>query len=298
MLVSLTGGTGFLGRYLIERFITAGYEVRAWCRCLPDEDHLDPRVHWIQGTLKDDESAERLLAKSDAVVHSAVHRSTDSFIADVDDPQHYFDLNVGGSLKLLETAARQRVGRFVFISSGAVHDQILSDRPLDETHPLWPKSFYGACKAATEALIHHYGMSGKLQTCSLRPTAIYAVAQPTEQSKWYELITQVVSERDVDVSGGSKEVHASDVAKAAHLLLTTDRPIAGESFNCCDRMISHHEVASIAKRLTGSHSQIHGDRKEAKHQIDTSKIRSLGMEFGGTPLLEQTIQTLVDSLRA
>ena len=45
------------------------------------------------------------------------------------------------------------VRRFVFIATCAVHDVILSDRPLDEAHPLWPKSHYGAHKAAIEKFV-------------------------------------------------------------------------------------------------------------------------------------------------
>ncbi len=48
--------------------------------------------------------------------------------------------------------------RFVFISTCAVHDVILADRPLDEAHPLWPKSHYGAHKAALEKFVHSYGL--------------------------------------------------------------------------------------------------------------------------------------------
>ena len=51
----------------------------------------------------------------------------------------------------------------------------------------------------------------------------------------------------------------------------------------------------IAKRLTGSSSTIAALNKGCKNQIDTSKIRALGMEFGGTPLLEKTVQEMIDA---
>jgi nucleoside-diphosphate-sugar epimerase len=85
---------------------------------------------------------------------------------------------------------------------------------------------------------------------------------------------------------------AADVAKAIDLLLTADG-IAGEAYNCCDMYISEHDVATTAKELTGSRSEILGGSKRPKHEIVTEKIRRLGMEFGGQSLLRATIGHLL-----
>ena len=60
-------------------------------------------------------------------------------------------------------------------------------------------------------------------------------------------------------------------------------------------MISRHEVAEIAKRLSGSHATIRGEPKVAKNTIETAKIRNLGMTFGGTPLLEHTVDQMLQA---
>jgi nucleoside-diphosphate-sugar epimerase len=105
----------------------------------------------------------------------------------------------------------------------------------------------------------------------------------------------VARSEDVECHGGGKEVHASDVARAVEILLRADG-IAGEVYNCCDRYVSQREVASIAKELSGSRSEIRGVIPTPKHQIATEKIRRLGMTFGGRPLLEQTIQQMLDAV--
>ncbi len=197
----------------------------------------------------------------------------------------------------MESAVKHSVGRFVFISSGAVHDRIVPTRSLDETHPLWPSSIYGSYKASVETLVHAYGLSGKLDCCVIRPTAIYGVAERIEDSKWFSLVRDIVAERDVDASGGSKEVHAADVAKAVGLLLTTNQKTSGETYNCSDRLISRYEVAEIAKRITASGSRIGGTRKTAKHAMETTKLQQLGMRFGGTSLLEDTIAKIVAGVK-
>ena len=64
------------------------------------------------------------------------------------------------------------VSRCVFISTCAVHEVILDDRPLDETHPLWPTSHYGAHKAALEKIINNQNETTlKLAVCIDRNTA-------------------------------------------------------------------------------------------------------------------------------
>src|SRR5207237_5948974 len=107
----------------------------------------------------------------------------------------------------------------VFISTCAVHELILDDRPLDEAHPLWPTRHYGAHKAALEAFVHSYGLGQGWPICALRPTGIYGLAHPAQSSRWYDLVGQVLHGEPVASPSGGKEVHAADVARAVELSL-------------------------------------------------------------------------------
>ena len=188
--------------------------------------------------------------------------------------------------------------RFIFISTCAVHDKILDDRPLDERHPLWPQSHYGAHKAAIEKFVHSYGLGQSFPICALRPTGVYGVARPVEDSKWYGLVRSVVHGESVTCRRGGKEVHAADVARACEVLLAADeQQITGEAFNCYDRYVSEYDVAELARELSGSQAEIRGERTAPKHQIETAKLRSLGMQFGGDELFRETIRKLVEHAR-
>ena len=176
--------------------------------------------------------------------------------------------------------------------------KILDDRPLDEAHPLWATSHYGAHKAAIEKFVHSYGLGQGFPICALRPTGVYGVSHPITNSKWFPLVSAIRRGESVNCSRGGKEVHAADVAKATSILLTTGNNIAGEAFSCYDRYISELEVANLTKELTGSSSQIIGEPKQPKHQIATDKIRSLGMRFGGDMLLKQTISELLQGIES
>ena len=211
----------------------------------------------------------------------------------------FLEKNILGTIRLIETARRTRITRFIFISTCAVHDRILSDRPLDETHPLWPASHYGAHKAALEAFVHSYGLGHDFPICALRPTGIYGLAHPAQESKWFRLgRCESREERTSSCRRGGKEVHAADVARAPTLAPERAEFVAGEAFNCYDRYISEFEVATLARELAGSPSSIHGEASPAKHQIVTTKLQALGMRFGGITLLRQTIAKMIEAVKS
>ena len=289
--IAITGATGFLGRYLLAEFAVDS-DLNAWYRSTPDPAFSS--VSWIQGELNSKESCRNLLTDCDFLIHAALFRPGQGFRGSEGDLLTFADKNILGSLQLFETAKEFGVKRVIFISTCAVHERILNDRPLDEAHPLWPTSFYGAHKAALEKFVHAYGLGEELCFSSLRPTGIYGIAEPIESSKWYSLIRDVVQEKDVTCSRGGKEVHASDVAKACRILLESDEEdkIRGRSFNCYDRYVSEFEVAHIARSYAGSSSDISGTATSPLHEIDTSQLRSEGMIFGGELLLKHTVEEI------
>jgi len=299
MIIAVTGATGFLGRYIVKRLIDCGYQCRCWHR--PDSDRsgfdgVEDGIEWTAGDLTAPEGFDDFCRSADAVVHGALYRAEGvGFRAAADDQfEAFIRANLLGSLQLMAAARRQDVGRFVFISTCAVHEEILDDRPLDETHPLWPATHYGAHKAAIEKFVHSFGLGGGWPVCAVRPTGIYGVAHPASKSRWFDIVRRVCRGEAFASDGGGKEVHAADVARAVALLLDSpDGKIAGQAFNCCDRYIAEKSVALLAREISGSDASITGENTGPKHQIDTGKLRALGMTFGGETLLRETIGQLV-----
>ncbi|TWT55225.1 NAD-dependent epimerase/dehydratase family protein [Allorhodopirellula solitaria] len=295
MKIALTGATGFIGRYIVDYLNNEGHSLRCLHRASSDRqgfEHIQD-LTWVEGNLGDQKQADTLVDGCDAVVHAALDRPGAGFMGAEGDLIDFVEKNVVGTLKLIQAARQSGAGRFVTVSTCAVHDKILDDRPLDETHPLWAKSHYGAHKAAIEKFVHSFGLGQDYPICAVRPTGVYGVAHPAEQSKWYDLIAAVVRGESVECSRGGKEVHAADVAKAIGLLLKADG-IKGEAYNCYDQYISELDVANLAKELSGSSAQISGEPKQPKHQISTDKIQALGMQFGGAELLRETVAGLVE----
>jgi nucleoside-diphosphate-sugar epimerase len=300
MRIAVTGGTGFLGRYILRHLADAGHALRCWYRPTSDRSGLEKcSVEWLAGSLGDAAAASALVRGVDAVVHSALEwpREGGFRFSAAKEQERFLEANLMGSLRLFQEAFAAGVPRFVFISTCAVHEIILDDRPLDEAHPLWPTHHYGAHKAALEKFVHSYGLGQNWPICALRPTGIYGLAHPPSASRWFGLVGQVKRGEKISTAKGGKEVHAADVAKAVELLLQADtKAIAGQAFNCYDRYIAEQDVARIAKELTGSKSEIADLNRGPKHQIETKKLRALGTIFGGEALLGQTVKEIVAAL--
>jgi nucleoside-diphosphate-sugar epimerase len=303
VLIALTGATGFLGRYIVRHLVRRGHRLRCWYRPASDRTGFDREsnsIDWLSGSLNEPDATRALVAGTTAVVHAALewegprHSPRRQRV----DLEQFLQANLTGSLRLFRAARAAGVPRFIFISTCAVHEVILDDRPLDETHPLWPTGHYGAHKAALEKFVHSFGLGEGWPICALRPTGIYGLAHPPSQSRWYELVGQVLRGEPIESAAGGKEVHAADVATAVELLLNADPArIAGQAFNCYDRYISEQQVAEIAKELSGSASKIAQINRGPKHQIETRKIRALGMNFGGEERLRETVGELLSARR-
>src|SRR5262249_23224152 len=159
------------------------HKMRCWYRAGSDRSGLDDcaqAIEWLPGELADVGAVQALVNGVGAVVHAGLARpARGGFTASAQsDLLTFAQRNVLGSLQLFQVAYAAGVPRFVFISTCAVHDVILDDRLLDEAHPLWPRSHYGAHKAALEAFIHSYGFGAGWPICALRPTGIYGLAHP------------------------------------------------------------------------------------------------------------------------
>ena len=315
MNIALTGATGFLGRYIANRLLRAGHNCQCWFRSQSDRGGFvsgPGRLTWIPGTLGDDAATEGLVTGVDAVVHAGVHRPEEGMghRGAEGDPTAFADANVLGSLKLIQAARHRQVERFVFVSTCGVHDRILEDRPLDETHPRWPLTHYGASKAAVEMFVHSFGLPHRMNPqaapthrhlaekrpwpiCALRPVGIYGLRRPPSAGKWYRVVQRVLDGEAVEDPSGGKEVHAEDVAGAVEVLLHADADrIAGQCFNCYDQYVAAEAVARIAVARTGSDSCITTQNRGPRHQIRTEKLKALGATFGGASRLETYVQEL------
>jgi nucleoside-diphosphate-sugar epimerase len=251
MLVALTGVSGFLGHYTAAALRRKGHRVRALVRSAARRSQDEPTVdEWQVGDQYDPAAQSELVAGADAVVQAAI-----DWAALNDGPIANFERNVLGSLRLLEAAQQAGVHQFLFVSSLDVYHEILSDRSLDEMHPTWPASIYGAYKATVELHLKAYHATHAMNTSAWRPATMYGLNPKLKKSLWFDLVKTVRDGGEVSTNTTGLLVHVEDVAEALALAVG-DESVAGQFYNLVDCGLEWQEAAVITKSLTGSAARI------------------------------------------
>lgn len=294
MLIAITGATGFVGSYTVATLKRRGHTVRALVRRTSRREHITANVdEWVFGDLADPQAQAGLVAGVDGIIHAAV-----DWNALATAPTVTFSRNVLASLQLLDAARLAGANQFVFVSSVAVYDQILQDRKLDENHPTWPGSLYGAYKAAIEPHLKAYHQQFGMNTSSWRPAAVYGLDPNLSRSQWYALVKSVMEGHPVSTAQGGKITHVQDVADALADAIG-DEAVAGQFYNLVDRHMYWQEAAEMARDITGSAAVIE-DRKGTgpKNQFDTSAAVAVFDRHGNHTALRRGLSGVRDYVQS
>lgn len=244
MRVALSGATGYTGSRLAAALRARGDEVAALLRASSPRDGLPGGLRVVEGDLGDRAALEDLVEGCDAVVHvAAVYRTAGH-------PDSYYrDVNVGGTERLLEAAARAGVGLFVHTSTVGVHGHVARP-PADESAPYAPGDVYQQTKADAEALALRFHQERGLPVVVVRPGAIYG---PGER-RLLKLFKAIARGYYAVVGGGAAYYHPVYIDDlVAGFLLALGRPDqAGEAFILAGpRYVSQAELAALIARHTG-----------------------------------------------
>lgn len=154
MKAALTGATGFIGRYIAREFMTPEDTLRAMVRPTSNSQFLkEGGAELVVGDFGDDDSLRKLVDGMDVVIHNGYWHDRN----ELQEPMKWFELNVLGSLKLLEYSRRAGLKRFLFISSGAVYGRVRNpEEPRDELTGCFPRGGYAAYNRAVEVYVPAY----------------------------------------------------------------------------------------------------------------------------------------------
>lgn len=162
MRVLVTGASGRIGRRVAGALLERGDSVVGLDRVASGLGH--ERYREVVGAFEDDAAVGRAIRGCEAVLHLGAFMSW--VRADI---ARVHAANTDGTFVLLQAAVRERVGRFVFASSGEVYPETRPVRvPLDESHPLKPESVYGLTKLIGEEMVEFHRRVHGLATVILR----------------------------------------------------------------------------------------------------------------------------------
>ncbi len=178
MKVLVTGGAGFIGSHVCERLLEDGHSVT----CLDNfDDYYSPDVKRgnvadLDVEVVDSDLRDAVVVKAtvdDAAPDYIIHEAAQAGVrASVKDPVKTADVNVGGTVNLLEAAKNSGAKKIVFASSSSVYGKI-EYLPFDEKHPLKPISPYGVSKAAVEDYFRVYRELYGMEYVGLRYFTVY-----------------------------------------------------------------------------------------------------------------------------
>ena len=224
----VTGGGGFLGRYIVEQLISKGEEVRVFCRG-DYPDLVQAGAQLTQGDLRDPESVDSACEGIDAVFHVAA-------VPGVWGPwDMYYSINTQGTENVINSCLRHGIQKLVYTSSPSVIYDGKDHENVDEQYP-YPTEYlchYPHTKALAEkAVLKANGQQG-LATCSLRPHLIWG---PRDNHLIPRLINRAISGRLRIVGNGKNLISMSYVENTAeaHIQamnsLSLESPVAGQAY--------------------------------------------------------------------
>ncbi|MDX6410674.1 MAG: dTDP-glucose 4,6-dehydratase [Gaiellaceae bacterium] len=252
--VLVTGGAGFISSNFIRHLLRATpYEVvslDALTYAGNVENLADvmshERLSFVHGDIRDADLVRDVVANVDVIVNAAAESHVEKSIRD--GGSEFVTTNVEGTQVLLDAIREAPVERFILISSSEVYGTAESD-PMDERHPLNPRSPYAGTKAGADRLAYSYFVTYELPIVIVRPFNNYGPRQHPEKVI-PRFITQALRDEPLTVHGAGHAsrdwLYVDDDAEAIETIIDTpiDR-IAGEVLNVATGVdISVNDIAA------------------------------------------------------
>jgi nucleoside-diphosphate-sugar epimerase len=307
MKALVIGGAGFIGSHIVERLTRDGHKVRALDNLSTGKrENLTPVAADVELVVADVRHTERLrqeMRGCDVVFHQAAIVSVPY---SVEHPDETLDVNLRGTLNVLEAAKGAGVKRVVMASSAAVYGED-PELPKRETMLPSPISPYGLEKLASEHYLSIWTKLFGIETVALRYFNVFGPRQ--DPSSAYSGVISIFVDRilrgaPISIFGDGEQfrdfVYVANVVEANILAATRPRA-SGRVYNVgCGKRTSLNELAAMLGRICGrdvkpSHAEPRaGDIRESL--ADISRARA---ELGYEPRIgvEEGLRALVDSVK-
>jgi len=189
MKIFVTGATGYIGQKLVARLLSQGHHVHVLCRRAPDPDmYTDSRIHVFDGDLSDPAKISEAMRGCSHVYHTAAYARVWA-----KSPRVYFDVNVKGTVNVLESALQNKVDRLVFTSSCGTFGTS-NGHPITEDTPRMVGFFneYESSKFIAEEKVREYALKG-LHTIIVHPARVYGPGTWTDSNAISMLVRKYVT---------------------------------------------------------------------------------------------------------
>ncbi len=197
MDIAVFGASGFVGRNLLDELAETDHEVLA---C--DIEPFDPaHAEFREVDITDEQSIDAAVAEVDAVAHLAAH----PLPASTENPKLNAEINIIGTLNLLDAARRNDIEKVFFSSASSLVGEV-TEVPVPEDHPAHPQSPYGVAKHAVEEYLDVYHDLYDLDYLVFRFFNVYGPYQHPESGALVPVVlSRLAQNKGVFVTGDGSQ---------------------------------------------------------------------------------------------
>lgn len=300
MKILVTGGAGFIGSHVVDLFIQRGYEV-----VILDDlstgriSNINPLAKFYQMDIRSDHVLDVFQQeRPDYVSHHAAQMNVRVSVAN---PLFDAEVNILGTLKLLEWSRLFGVKHFIHISSSAVYGEPIY-LPVDELHPINPVCQYGVSKHTAEHYLYLYEKNYNIPYTVFRYPNVYGPRQDPhgEAGVIAQFTNKMLSGEPITINGDGEQtrdfVYVRDIAFANLLAVEVPHKSGiynlgsgiGTSVNKVFQFISiwsnYQHIPNYAAPILGETQRIYLDATKAENELKW--YRTMKVESGLNRTLE------------
>ena len=295
MKVLVTGGAGFIGSNLVRLLVSLGHQVAVLDNLTTGHlENLEPyhQVNLVPGDVRDPGVLDAVMPGVEVVYHLAASVGN---TRSIEHPIEDAEINVIGTLQVLEAARQHGVRKLVYSSSAGIFGE-LKTLPIREDHPAEPDSPYGASKLGGEKLCLAYNKLYDLEVVCLRYFNVYG---PNQRYDAYGNVIPIFAHRmlaelPVVIFGDGQQtrdfVHVADVAQA-NVRAALAEGVSGVFNIGSGGAVTIYELLTLMCSASGFGADVHyeparpGDVRYSQADITAAReafgyVPSVGLEAG------------------
>ncbi len=299
MRIMVTGGAGFIGSHVADAYVGEGHEVMVIDNLSSGKkENVPSAARFVLCDVTSDTAVEAVRTFRPEIVNH--HAAQINVRASVTDPQFDAQVNILGSIRLLEASRQSGVRKFIFASSGGAGYGEQERFPAEETHPIRPVSPYGAAKMSVELYMNYYRAQYGLEYTALRYANVYGPRQdPHGEAGVVAIFAERLLRKQTAIVNGDGEqtrdfVYVGDVVRANKAAIARGD---GMSINIGTGVETNiNTVFRILRDLSGSRQEeLHGPGMQGEQRRSCLENLMASVELGWypeTPLEEGLARTL------
>jgi len=304
--IFVTGGAGFVGRYLIKSLIEKNHNITIFDNLSnSSENAIKPfldKVDFVKGDITNYDDISNSIKGSDVVIHLASKINVQESIAK---PEITKNVNVYGTKNLLDACVENQITNVIAASSAAVYDDCENSKIyLSETAKANPISPYGESKLEMEKIIKDFSEKNELNVIILRFFNIYGIGQSSEYAGVItKFLKKIKENKSLEIYGDGLQtrdfVSIHDVVDSIHCAISKMEGKHGTIFNIASgKSISINDLAELMISISEKDLKlIHSTPSKGEIRFSQANIALARKELGFSPKisLKQGIEDLMKS---